>query len=406
MSTDTANYGFTKDNEDDFYNVNVVNANLDKIDTEMKRIEDAIQPISPTDSVKWIGTVGGTVNALTATHVEITSYSDGLGVSFAANANSTVATTLDINGLGAIPIKKANGMAVTNLKVGGVYTLRYRGSAFILQGEGGEYGNAVANDVRKGKTIGTENGLLTGTLDLTNLKAENIRRGVTIDGIMGGIDKAHGRLDNLNDCGWVMKYSSETSSAMFVVDEGERYELLSKGTVHTITKFNAAGVAIQTAQCSFAQEAYYRDIPKFGEIQLSRQFYYCNAYNWDTGVLIHSLYLGNFGQPYVTIPTTVPGHPRMLLGYTDGQSSSVGVWSSSLVWLAGISWLENISGYGFVRAMAPNVTIVHGKGASCLLYTGGADWHTIRATYFSTHADAYYVLSPALAALSTLGRKV
>ncbi|WP_342535419.1 hypothetical protein MHI04_06390 [Lysinibacillus sp. FSL K6-1151] len=169
MSTDTANYGFTKDNEDDFYNVNVVNANLDKIDTEMKRIEDAIQPISPTDSVKWLGTVAGTANALTVTHAAITSYSDGLGVSFAANANSTVATTLDINGLGAIPIKKANGTAVTNLKAGGVYTLRYRGSAFILQGEGGEYGNATEIDVAKGKTFGTDDGLKTGTATISKL---------------------------------------------------------------------------------------------------------------------------------------------------------------------------------------------------------------------------------------------
>ncbi|UZN00568.1 hypothetical protein OL548_14180 [Lysinibacillus sp. MHQ-1] len=137
MSTDTVNYGFKKDNEDEFYNVNVVNANLDKIDTEMKRIEDTIPTVSPTDSVKWLGTVAGTANALTVTHAAITSYSDGLGVSFATNANSSAATTLNINSLGAIPIKKANGTVVTNLKVGGVYTLRYRGSAFILQGEGG-----------------------------------------------------------------------------------------------------------------------------------------------------------------------------------------------------------------------------------------------------------------------------
>ncbi|WCH49012.1 hypothetical protein [Lysinibacillus sp. OF-1] len=138
MSTDTANYGFTKDNEDDFYNVNVVNANLDKIDTEMKRIENTIP--TPTDSVKWLGTVAGTTNALTVTHAAITSYSDGLGVSFAANANSSAATTLNINGLGAIPIKNSKGTAVSNLKTNGVYTARYRAGAFILQGEGGGYG--------------------------------------------------------------------------------------------------------------------------------------------------------------------------------------------------------------------------------------------------------------------------
>ncbi|PIJ99964.1 hypothetical protein [Lysinibacillus sphaericus] len=163
MSTDTVNYGFKKDNEDEFYNVNVVNANLDKIDTEMKRIEDTIPTVSPTDSVKWLGTVAGTANALTVTHAAITSYSDGLGVSFATNANSSAATTLNINSLGAIPIKKANGTVVTNLKVGGVYTIRYRAGAFILQGEGGA-GNAQPSDVRKDKTFTNDNGEQVGTL--------------------------------------------------------------------------------------------------------------------------------------------------------------------------------------------------------------------------------------------------
>ena len=169
MSTDTANYGFKKDNEDEFYNVNVVNANLDKIDTEMKRIEDTIPTISPTDSVKWLGAVAGTANALTATHAVITNYSDGLGVSFAANANSTASTTLNINGLGAIPIKKANGTAFSNAKANGVYTVRYRAGAFILQGEGGEYGNATEIDVAKGKTFGTDEGLKTGTATISKL---------------------------------------------------------------------------------------------------------------------------------------------------------------------------------------------------------------------------------------------
>ncbi|WP_369380457.1 hypothetical protein [Lysinibacillus fusiformis] len=169
MSTDTANYGFKKDNEDEFYNVNVVNANLDKIDTELKRIEDTIPPISPTDSVKWLGTVGGTANALTANDPDIESYKNGLAVSFPVNANSTAAMTLNINGLGAIPIKKANGTAFSNAKVNGVYTVRYRAGSFILQGEGGEYGNATENEVAKGKTFGTDEGLKTGTATISKL---------------------------------------------------------------------------------------------------------------------------------------------------------------------------------------------------------------------------------------------
>lgn len=83
------------------------------------------------------------------------------------NANSTAAATLSYNGSAAIPIRKMTGAgaaAVTNLKANGIYTLVYSGSAFILQGEGGEYGTAGAGDVRAGKSIGTDAGLITGTL--------------------------------------------------------------------------------------------------------------------------------------------------------------------------------------------------------------------------------------------------
>jgi hypothetical protein len=77
--------------------------------------------------------------------------------------------TINVNGLGARPIKKPNGndIAAGNLKANSVYTVRYNGTNFILQGEGGEYGTADPSDVIKGKTIGTEEGIKTGTLELT-----------------------------------------------------------------------------------------------------------------------------------------------------------------------------------------------------------------------------------------------
>lgn len=95
-----------------------------------------------------------------------TEYKNGMGLILTINADSTGDATINVNGLGAIPIKKSNGNPVNNLKTNGVYTLRYSSvqSAFILQGEGGEYGTAIANDVIEGKTIGTEEGLVTGTM--------------------------------------------------------------------------------------------------------------------------------------------------------------------------------------------------------------------------------------------------
>lgn len=83
--------------------------------------------------VHWIGAVAGT-NTLTATYAPITQYKDGLAVSFKNTSASTVATTLNINNLGAITIINADGEAQSELKANGVYTVRYSNGNFILQG--------------------------------------------------------------------------------------------------------------------------------------------------------------------------------------------------------------------------------------------------------------------------------
>ena len=68
--------------------------------------------------------------------------------------------------LGAKAVVKSNGNALAsgNLKAGSIYTVRYNASSgnFILQGEGGEYGNATTADVRTGVTFGTEDGIRIG----------------------------------------------------------------------------------------------------------------------------------------------------------------------------------------------------------------------------------------------------
>ncbi|WP_106766819.1 hypothetical protein [Paenibacillus faecalis] len=78
------------------------------------------------------------------------------------NAASTGAPTLKVNERSAAPIKRAGDKDAKLLA--SVYTLFWDGTVFTLQGEGGEYGTAVASDVRSGKTIVTENGLVTGNL--------------------------------------------------------------------------------------------------------------------------------------------------------------------------------------------------------------------------------------------------
>lgn len=109
----------------------------------------------------------GTANAKVVTLDPVPSaYIDGMAVAFKNAVQNTGAVTINVNGLGAKSVLKSNGnaLATGNLKANIIYTLRYNGTAFILQGEGGEYGTATAPDVLSGKTFGTENGVVGGTM--------------------------------------------------------------------------------------------------------------------------------------------------------------------------------------------------------------------------------------------------
>ena len=138
------------------------------------------------------------------------------------NAN-TGASTLNINGLGAKSIVKGNGSALSsgNIKAGQICNLVYGGVNFQLLGEGGEYGTAVANDVLVTKTIGTDGGLVTGTMpnngsqtatittqggtkvipagnttggtvtaSFANCTAGNIKKDVNVGGVVGSLEVA------------------------------------------------------------------------------------------------------------------------------------------------------------------------------------------------------------------------
>lgn len=83
------------------------------------------------------GTATGT-NAKTITlNPAPTKLVEGFAVSFKNATENTDAVTLNINGLGAKPVVKSNGSPLTsgNLKADSIYTVRYNGSAFMLQGE-------------------------------------------------------------------------------------------------------------------------------------------------------------------------------------------------------------------------------------------------------------------------------
>lgn len=145
------------------------------------------------------------------------SYVEGLALAVKINTDNTGASTINVNGLGAKTIKKPNGNDVSagNLKAGSIYSLRYNGTNFILQGSDAA-GNAVSADVLSGKTFSNDAGDQTGTMPnrgtvnytpsttnqavaqgyhsgsgvvsgSANLVAGNIKDGVNIFGVVGSL---------------------------------------------------------------------------------------------------------------------------------------------------------------------------------------------------------------------------
>ncbi|MNO65886.1 hypothetical protein D3C76_566610 [compost metagenome] len=136
------------------------------------------------------GTTAGAATAYTLTLSPApTALIAGLKFSFKTHIASGANPTLNPNTLGAKAIKKPNGSAAI-LALNGVYTVVYDGTAFILQGEGGEYGTATAADVLAGKTIGTDNGLVTGTIPVrANDQVATIARFERVGRISAGFNK-------------------------------------------------------------------------------------------------------------------------------------------------------------------------------------------------------------------------
>ncbi|NRT78107.1 hypothetical protein [Clostridium beijerinckii] len=163
MSTTTRNYNLVKPTDIETADITVINNNMDIIDNTMKSQSNKISALN-SDRIYYGGTSTGSGNAYTITiDPNVTSYSEPLAISFKANYSSTGNTTINVNNLGAKAIKKANGNNVTNLIAGSIYTMRYNGTNFILQGEGGS-GNATASDILAGKTASTDAGDVVGNI--------------------------------------------------------------------------------------------------------------------------------------------------------------------------------------------------------------------------------------------------
>lgn len=130
---------------------------------DLNRIEGNIGELI-TSNIYYGSATGTNAKVITLNPAPILLY-EGLALSFKNVTANTGSVTLNVNGLGAKTIIKANGKALSsgNLKAGSIYTVRYNGTNFILQGEGGS-GNAISSEVLVGKTFTNDDGEFTGTM--------------------------------------------------------------------------------------------------------------------------------------------------------------------------------------------------------------------------------------------------
>lgn len=111
--------------------------------------------IADASHIHWLGTVTGT-NTLVSTYNKISSYFEGLAVSFKNSTLATNVVSLNINNLGAIPILTSEGEAFSEAKENSVYTVRYSNGNFILQGSQGVSKSAQVSSLQiTSNTAGT-----------------------------------------------------------------------------------------------------------------------------------------------------------------------------------------------------------------------------------------------------------
>ena len=147
----------------------VSNAEFGYLDGVTAGIQGQLDNKSPVvDYVRqpaYSGTAG-TAGAYTVTLTPApASVNEGFGITIVPHVVNSAGPTLNINGLGAAVLKDQKGVAYAagKLLVGKPYMFRKVGTDFLADSAGGS-GNAVAGDIRAGKTASTDAGDLTGTL--------------------------------------------------------------------------------------------------------------------------------------------------------------------------------------------------------------------------------------------------
>lgn len=209
MPNYTTNLNLEKPLQGEFYNVDIFNANADKIDTVVGNISTntyqkptggiPLADVSSqiTDRLDWYGTTTGVGNLVLNIPEFVGTLKASTVLRFKTNSGGTGSVTLNFNGNGNKRINRSNGSQLNRIYAGAIYTVVYDGTNFILQGEGGS-GNALSGEILQGRTATTDNGEITGTMP--NRGNFNLGLGVSVPpGYYSGGITANGVLKNIGN---------------------------------------------------------------------------------------------------------------------------------------------------------------------------------------------------------------
>ena len=169
MATLTKNLGLTKDAQTDFYNIDKVNENLDKIDIAHGQVNASIADMS-------YKTASGTANTITMSKQGFT-LTEGQYVEFRATANNTGNTTINVNNLGDKSLRNEDGEQLSSgdIEEGKYYKAIWNGSFFVLAPRGGgkiEF-DGVVPYLKQGELVGERADMPTGRYNLTSSAVNN-----------------------------------------------------------------------------------------------------------------------------------------------------------------------------------------------------------------------------------------
>jgi len=231
----TTNYNLNKPDDNDYVRIEVLNANADIIDAELKNV------VRHVDYAVASGT-----NTYTATIDSIDELVEGMSLKIKFTNANTGASTLNINNSGAKSILKGNGDTLVggNIKANQILHLAYNGSVFQLLGEGGS-GNAQPEDVRVGKTFTNDSGEFIGTgvfKKWASGTAQVTSEKIVVSGlsfrpsmVLAKSTIASHDTTSRGNMDYISVYVNKDVFGLVNDIQGATYTAISSGTTHTIT---------------------------------------------------------------------------------------------------------------------------------------------------------------------------